>query len=176
VSDEVRLLSSKTDQMSDRIQQLKRFNLFSAAFGSLIRDNFSNIIGNGSSKGALIGYTIIDQNKFSISGFGRIDYLLEDEWKINDVLSVTVEGYEVVAGAMGKYDVNPNFSVFATGKVVPLSDMTIEFERVGDSDIERKDMFGLQAGVIFDKDAWFVRGQYDTGMENGFGVSGGIKF
>jgi hypothetical protein len=143
-----------------------------------------------------VGYTFIDRSKFSVSGFGRIDYFFEDEWKI-DVHTATqscdseggceeerkignsffdVDGYEVVAGVMGKYNVTSNFSVFVTGKSVPFSDMTFTPEEFRESDIERKDMFGLQTGGVFDKDRWFVKGQYDFGMESGFGVSGGIKF
>jgi hypothetical protein len=137
-----------------------------------------------------IGYTFLDQSKFSVSGFARIDYLFEDEWKINEVILtiedyelvvaedilIAIEGYEVIAGVMGKYDITPHFSIFATGRGIPFSDLTFEIERVVEFDLERKDIFGLQAGGVFDKDKWFVKGQYDFGMESGFGVSGGIKF
>jgi hypothetical protein len=37
-------------------------------------------------------------------------------------------------------------------------------------------MLGLQTGVIYNQDTWFVRGELNIMMESGIGISGGYKF
>jgi predicted porin len=132
-------------------------------------DNAYSLIGGAD-------YTFFNKSNYSVSAFGQLDYL-NNNWKWPNGKPNTIDGYELSAGLMGKYHFDPNVSVFATAKAIPWSDLTwknsaTEYE----SDVERDDTFGFQAGVMYDSGPWFVSGGIYTGMEEGFGLSGGKKF
>ena len=154
---------------------LKVYGVFNYVMDGDIDDtSYESDSGYSLSGGA--GYTFFKQNNISVSGFGQLDYILKDDWEGDGSASLSITGYELLGGVMGKYHLNPNVSIFASAIVAPFSDITADPESGSDIDFEREDMFGLQAGVIYDKDTWFVRGEFDIGMESGFGVSGGYKF
>jgi hypothetical protein len=155
--------------------KLKLFGGFNHALDGKIDDtewepdNGYSLIGG-------VDYTFLNKNKFSVSGFGRLDYL-NDDWKGDGGGSITIDGYELSTGVMGKYHLTPKVSAFATAEIIPFSDLTWKNSTNGyQSDVERDDTFGLQAGVMYDGGPWFVKGGFYMGMEDGFGLSGGMKF
>jgi hypothetical protein len=155
---------------------LKAYGLFNYVMDGEVDDTTQESDGGYSVAGGA-GYTFLRRNNFSVSGFGQLDYILKDDWDGGGRWnSFTVDGYELSGGVMGKYHFNPDISAFATAVIVPFSDMTSDIDNVGDRDIEREDMLGLQTGVIYNQDTWFVRGELNIMMESGIGISGGYKF
>ena len=154
---------------------LKAYGVFNYVMDGDVDDAPQESDGGYSLAGGA-GYTFLKRNNISVSGFGQLDYILKDDWDGNGGASFSIDGYELSGGVMGKYHFNPNLSAFATAVVVPFSDMTADIDNVGDRDIERDDMLGLQTGVIYDQDTWFVKGELHIMMESGIGISGGYKF
>lgn len=154
---------------------LKAYGVFNYVMDGDIDDSSYESDGGYSLSGGA-GYTFFKQNNISVSGFGQLDYILKDDWDGDGGATFSITGYELLGGVMGKYHFNPNISVFASAIVTPFSDMTADPENGSDLDFEREDMFGLQTGVTYDQDTWFVKGELHIMMESGIGISGGYKF
>lgn len=136
-------------------------------------DHSYSVTGGGS-------YVFYDQNIYSISGFGQLEYTIEEEYEYSDADStITFDGYEVLAGVLGKYNFHPNFSAYGILQFMLLSDLTGEAKAPGlsgEGDVERDNSFGFKIGGIYDQPSWFAKLELSAGIDRGFALTGGMKF
>lgn len=136
-------------------------------------DHGYSVTGGGS-------FTFYDQTIYSISAFGQMEYFIEEEYEYSDInSSITADGYEVLAGVLGKYNFNSNFSAYGILQFVLLSDITAEYDLPGDdseTDFERDNSFGFKIGGIYDQSNWFAKLELSAGVDPGFAMTGGMKF
>lgn len=122
-------------------------------------------------------YTFYDNFAYAISGFGQLDYIIEEEHEhVNSNATISLDGFETFFGVMGKYNFNPYLSAYGVVQLMLLSDLTADLNTYGDIDVERDDSLGFKFGVIYDQVVWFLKGEMGIGMDSGFALTGGMKF
>ncbi len=159
------------------LSKIKLFGSFNWGIDGEI-DDLGFDLDHGYSFTGAGSYIFIDQGKYSVSGFGQFDYIFKEEYE-NDGIDLSMDGYEMLIGAMGKYNFNPKLSAFANLEILLLSDLTVELDSSNfsqDIDVEREGSFGIRFGGIYNEPQWFLKGEFAIGMDIGFAFTGGMKF
>lgn len=82
--------------------------------------------------------------------------------------------FEVTAGAVGSYDINPSLTAYAGAELVAYSDGEI---RGSDRpDIERDGRITFRGGAMYTFTKFWVRAEADFGSEKGFSLGAGRSF
>lgn len=165
------------------MNNIKVFGTFNWALDGKIEDSgFDLDHGYALSTGG--SYTFLDHGTYSVSGYAQLDYIIEEQHENSQAnADITLDGFEILTGVMGKYNVNENFSVFGAMQFMLISDLTADVDAPASSgfndreyDVERDDTFGFKIGGIYDQPIWFLKFEFCLGMDNGYAFSGGMKF
>ena len=125
-------------------------------------------------------YLFWDQEVFAAQAFGQMNYTFEETFKYSGInVDFAFDGYEFLAGVMGIYRLLPEFQIYTALELVPYSDFSMEIDGSisrDEWDLKRDQILGVKAGLLYDLETWFVKGEAEIGSEQALGFFGGIKF
>jgi hypothetical protein len=140
-------------------------------------DSLGYSLDKGYSFVAGINFAFVNQRSFKVSIFGKYNNNPEEIYKdTNAGREYKISGQEGNIGLLGKYNLSRYFSIFSDVEFQILSEIE-DFRSWNDNkhSIDRKDNVGTEIGFMYDDFNYFFKAWYRFGIENGFGLSIGVK-
>lgn len=156
--------------------------------------------GSGFVFGGGVRAAVFSQDKLTVMVYGELHYISEDygeysesgtipyrgPWSITHTIKGS--GMELAGGALAKYAVTPEVTVYGGLELVPFSSLEIEddvevtgldpddYDAGGSTDVSRDSMFGIRFGATYQMQAILLRAELAMVSEQTFTIGAGYRF